>query len=234
MPARKASFIALNGVPAGAVQSLGSQLLKLSFGFDSDMQVLGVDKGRDSLTAEIVMRRERETLNFDPQANAFSTEKRYEYRRHLFTLDAASGIAETPGARRDFALFADALKRSGSGGVDLEPLVTDVGAWAREMSKLYDTAQLAQLVLDMYYAEPKLIGRYSAKTVDNRLDPNLLQEPGGAIRSLRIGFFHEGARRTVELRADAVLSCTSGDEDDLEVFFKEQRTLALKYSSVEG
>jgi hypothetical protein len=102
------------------------------------------------------------------------------------------------------------------------------------MAKLYDTAQLAQLVLDMYYAEPKLIGRYSAKTVDNRLDPKLLSETGGHIRSLRMGFFHEGVRRTVELRADTVLSCTSSDEDDLELFFKQQRELALKYSSAAG
>src|SRR5690606_22846927 len=148
---------------------VGAQLSKLSFGFDSDMQVLGVDRDRDSLTAEIVLRREREAMTFDPSANAFSTEKRYEYRRHLFTLDAASGIAQTPGAKRDFTLFTDALKRAGSGGVELQPLETDVAAWAKEMAKLYDTAQLAQLVLDMYYAEPKLIGRYSAKTVDNRL-----------------------------------------------------------------
>lgn len=234
MPVQKASFIQLSGVAAGQVQSLGAQLLKVGFGFESDMQVLGVDKARDSLTAELVLRREREALAFDPQANAFSTEKRYEYRRHLFTLDAASGIAQTPGAKRDFTLFAEALKRAGATGVELQQLETDVTSWAREMAKLYDTAQLAQLVLDMYYAEPKLIGRYSAKTVDNRLDPALLQEPGGHIRSLRLGFFHEGARRTVELRADAVLSCTSADEDDLEIFFKEQRVLALKYSSTAG
>jgi hypothetical protein len=234
MPQRKASFIRMQGVAAGQVQSLGAQLLKVVFGFDSDLQVLGVDRARDSLSAEIVLRREREALAFDPAANAFGTEKRYEYRRHFFTLDAGSGIAETPGSKRDFNLFGEALKRAGSGGVDLEPLETDVSAWAREMAKLYDTAQLAQLVLDMYYAEPKLIGRYSAKTVDNRLDPALLKEPGGHVRSLRLGFFHEGVRRTVELRADAVLSCTSGDEDDLELFFKQQRELALKYSATPG
>lgn len=234
MPQLKASFIRMSGVSAGQVQSLGAQLLKLSFGFDSDMQVLGADRERDSLSAEIVLRRERETLSYDPQANAFGTEKRYEYRRHMFTLNAQSGIAQTPGAKRDFTLFADALKRAGATGVELQPLETDVTAWARDMAKLYDTAQLAQLVLDMYYAEPKLIGRYSAKTVDNRLDPALLKEPGGHIRSLRLGFFHEGVRRTVELRADAVLSCTSGDEDDLEMFFKEQQMLALKYSTALG
>jgi hypothetical protein len=232
MPLRKASFIQFRGVAAGQTQNLASRLPKVAFGFDCDLQVLGVDRERDRLTAEVVVRREREALNFDATANAFSQEKRYEYRRHFFTLDSASGIGETPGAKRDFTLFVEALKRAGATGVELEPLAADVAAWGGEMAKLYDTAQLAQLVLDMYYAEPKLIGRYSAKTVDNRLDPALLREPGGAIRSLRMGFFHEGVRRTVELRADAVLVCSSADEDDLEIFFKEQRALALKHSSV--
>jgi hypothetical protein len=233
MPLRKASFIQFHGVAAGQVQNLAGRLPKVAFGFDCDLQVLGVDRERDRLTAEIVVRREREALAFDPAANAFSSEKRYEYRRHYFTLDAASGIAETPGGKRDFNLFAEAFKRAGVTNVELAPLAADVSAWAREMAKLYDTAQLAQLVLDMYYAEPKLIGRYSAKTVDNRLDPALLKEPGGAVRSLRLGFFYEGVRRTVELRADAVLVCSSADEDDLTVFFGEQRALALKYSTVQ-
>ena len=232
MPIRKASFIQLHGVAAGQVQNLATRLPKVVFGFDCELQVLGVDRERDRLTTEVVVRREREALAFDPAANAFSSEKRYEYRRQFFTLDAATGIAETPGGKRDFNFFSDVLKRAGITNVELGPLVTDVAAWAREMAKLYDTAQLAQLVLDMYYAEPKLIGRYSAKTVDNRLDPNLLKEPGGAIRSLRLGFFYEGVRRTVELRADAVLVCSSGDEDDLPIFFGEQRALALKYSTV--
>jgi hypothetical protein len=230
MPLRKASFIRLSGVDAGQIQALASRLPKLAFGFDSDMQVLGVDKTPTTLAVEIVIRREREALVFDPGANSFGNEKRYEYRRHFFTLDAAAAIAETPGAKRDFNLLTEALRRAGASGAELAPLEADVTAWAREMAKLYETAQLAQLVLDMYYAEPRLIGRYSAKTVDNRLDPALLKEPGGHVRSLRMGFFHEAVRRTVELRADAVLSCTSADEDDLGVFFSEQRGLALKHS----
>jgi hypothetical protein len=231
MPLRKASFIRLTGVDPGQVQGLASRLPKLAFGFDSDLQVLGVDKTPATLAVELVLRREREALVFDAGANQFASEKRYEYRRHYFHLDAAGAIAETPGAKRDFGLLAEALRRAGAGGVELAPLEADVTAWGRAMAKLYDTAQLAQLVLDMYYAEPKLIGRYSAKTVDNRLDPALLREPGGHVRSLRLGFFHEGVRRTVELRADAVLACSSSDEDDLELFFKQQRELLLQHAS---
>ena len=62
------------------------------------------------------------------------------------------------------------------------------------------------------------------------MDPKQLEELGGSLRSIRFAFFHQGVRRSVEARSNAVLSLTSADEEDLAEFSTEQERLLLKHA----
>ena len=221
----------LKGVESGALQALSTRLAKVRFDMNSDSQVIGVDRHPDKLTVEIALRREREGLAFDDAKSTLVAQKGYEYSRRLLTLDAAAGIGCTPNSKRDLAQFAELLKKCGAPQAEFLPLLVDLAAWTREFLRYSnDTAQLAQVIVDSFYAEPKLIGRFAAKTVDNRLELKLLTELAGKLRSIRLSYFYEGVRRTVEARADGVLSCTSTAEEDLEGFFDEQTRLYLKFA----
>jgi len=230
MPALKNTFARLSGFDAAQLQSTASRLTKIAFGINSEEQVLGVDVEGNRLTAEIAVRRQREVPVFNELKKALISEKRYEYRSLMCSLDSASGIVSTAGARRDLNLFAELLKRCGAGGVELGELKADLIAWSRAFLKLYDTAQLGQLVLDHFYAEPRLTGRFTAKTVDNRIDLKAVEEAPGHLKSIRFSFYHYDARRSVEARDDGVLTVSSSDDEDLEHFFGEMAKLYLKHT----
>ena len=141
-------------------------------------------------------------------------------------------IELAPGKREQYlALFAELLKRCGAGGVEIGEVKVDLIAWAREFIKLYETAQLGQLVLDRFYAEPKLTGRFTAKTVDNRIDLKAVEEAPGYLKSIRFSFYNYDARRSVEVRDDGVLSAGSSDDEELEQFFGEMARLYLKHAA---
>ena len=231
MPTLKNTFARLNGFDASALQSTASRLRKIAFGINSEEQVLGVDVEGNRLSAEIAVRRQREVPVFNELKKTLVSEKRYEFRSLLFSLDAGANIASTPGARRDLTLFAELLKRSGAGGVEIGEIKVDLIAWAREFIKIYETAQLGQLVLDRFYAEPKLTGRFTAKTVDNRIDLASVEEAPGHLKSIRFSFYHYDARRSVEVRDDGVLSAGSSDDEELEHFFAEMAKLYLKHAA---
>jgi len=226
----KNTFARLSGFDDSALQSTANRLKKIAFGLNSEEQVLGVNVTGTRLTVEVATRRERETPAFDEHEQKLVSEKRYEYRRLLFSLDTAAGVASTPGARRDLNLFAELLKRSGAGSVEFAELQVDLLAWAKDFLKLYDTAQLGQIVLDKFYAEPKLTGRFSANTVDNRIDLAAIAEAPGHLKSLRFNFYHYDARRSVEVRSDGVLTAGSSDDEELEHFFSEMVKVFLKHA----
>lgn len=233
MPVLKNTFARLGGFDAAQLQPTATRLRKIVFDINSEEQVLGIDVEGNRLSAEIAVRRQREVPVFNELKKALISEKRYEYRSLLFSLDAASGIISTAGARRDLTLFTELLKRSGAGGVELSDLKADLIAWSRAFLKLYDTAQLGQLVLDRFYAEPRLTGRFTAKTVDNRIDLKAVEEAPGHLKSIRFSFYHYDARRSVEARDDGVLSVSTSDDEDLGHFFAEMSKLYLKHAGAE-
>lgn len=225
----KASFARLKGLEAAGLQALATRLRKVRFDINSESQVLGVDTAPNRLSFELAQRRERETLNFDDSKGVLTSQKGYEFSIRYFTLDAEAGVISTPHGKRDLNNCVELLKRCGIGGAELVELRCDLLAWTRDFLHLYDTAQLGGMVIDHYYTEPKLMGRFSAKTVDNRIDLKLVAELAGKLRSIRFGFFYEGLRRSAEARTDGVLSVSSSDEDDVESFFGEQSRLFLKH-----
>lgn len=230
MPALKTAYAQLKGLDASQLAQLSTGLAKVNFGLNSDLQVIGVDRNPARLTAEVAIRRKRQVQTYDETRGALVAEERYEYRRYLFTADAEAGVISTTGASRDLPTFVELLGRAGAPGAELAALQVDLVSWANALLKHHDTAQVAQVTIDSFYAEPKLIGRFSAKSVDNRLDPKQLEELGGSLRSIRFAFFHQGVRRSVEARGNAVLSLTSADEEDLAEFNTEQERLLLKHA----
>jgi hypothetical protein len=229
----KTSYAMLKGVDAAGLAAVSTRLAKIRFGMTSDTQVLGVDRNPARLAIEAAVRKERDAPVFDDARGVLASEKRYEYKQHYFTLDAAKGVVSTPGAKRDFQVLAGLLKQAGATGVEINGVHVDLQAWIRAFTKTYDTAQLGLLVIDNFYAEPKLIGRFSAKSMDNRLELKQIEELGGSLRSIRFAFFHNGIRRMAEARADGVLSVSSADQDDLEEFADEQEKLLLKHADVQ-
>ena len=223
----KACFAKLAGVDAPSLTSLSQRLPKITFDANNDVQITGVDHRAAILSFEAAVRKKATVTSFDAGQNAVVTREDFAYRSVRFTIDAAQHVLSTPGAKRDFTLAVELLKRAGTGQAEVSDLAVDLQVWARGLTKMYEDAQLNNLVLDHFYSEPKLIGRYSAKSVDNRLELKQLDDVSGQLRSLRYSFFHYGVRRSVEARADAVLSVTTGEEDDLEHFFNEQTKLLL-------
>jgi len=229
MPNMKSTFARISGIDAGQLQSTAARMKKITFGMNSEEQVVAVDVEPNRLTAEVIVRREREVPAFDETKGALVREKRYEYRSLFFVLDTELGVVSTPGAKRDISLFAELLKRAGATAVEIADLIVDLPAWVREFMKMYDTAQLGQLVIDKLYVEPKLIGRYSAKTVDNRLDLKAIEDLPGMLKSVRFSFYHYDARRGIEARADGVLNCSSSEEEELDTFFREMVPVFLRH-----
>jgi hypothetical protein len=232
MPLRKTSFTGLSGLDAGQMQALAARLAKVTFGINSELKVIGLDRDLPRLALDLVRRVPRKVTRFDDNQNKLVSEERNEDRVFSYLLDPQAGHASTPGGRRDFNYLQAALKACGAGQVEFPELRVELVAWTKELLKMYEAAQLAQCVVDNYFVEPRLIGRFSAKTVDNRLEMPFLEEHAGRLRSIRLGFFVEGMRRTVEARADAVITLTSSDEDDLEHFADQQYKLLLKHAAL--
>lgn len=234
MPMLKRSYCRLDGVEPGAIQTIATRLRKLAFSVNSDMQTLGVDTGKDTLGVEFAVRRKQSGQVYSEAEQKFVSATGYDYKRLYFEIDAKAGIASTPGAYRDFSLLAAALKSVGASNVEAQALHIDVAGWAKELLKHHDSAQLAAIVLDDFYSEDqqKLIGRYSAKSVDNRLEPAMLKPQTGNLKSLRLSFFDAGVRKSVEVRANGVLSLTCSDEEELAPFLEQQSRLMLERSSL--
>ena len=231
MPILKTSFARIRGIGEGQLSALASRLKKVTFANHNGVQVVGLDPERDSINVELVLRSEREGRRFDDSEGKLVTEKRFEDKILYFTLDARNGVISTPQGKRDLAMFVDLLKQCGSGqGTEMVEVSVDVAAWTEAMIKMYDSAQLGNVTFEQFYVEPKMIGRFSAKTVDNRLQLEHLKDQPGRIRSLKLSFFHDGVRRSTEARADGVLTVSSGDEEDLEHFYREQRQLFLGHA----
>jgi hypothetical protein len=240
MPAIKAAFARVSGVSPTQHESLGARLPKIGFQYGEGLKVTAVDREParrgegPRLVIEAVQRTLRDARRFDDGQNKIVSERVAADRILTFDLDLESGIARTPGGFRDMRALTELLRQAG-GGKDVEEqrIAVDLLAWVKETSKLYETAQLSQVVVDGLFIEPRLIGRYIAKSVDNRLDLAYLQEVAGQLRSLRLGFFHEGVRRGVEARVDGVLSISSSDEEDAGEFFDEQRRVMLSHSTAD-
>jgi hypothetical protein len=233
MPNSKRCFARLKGVDAGQLQALSTRISKISFDINCEYKVIGVDRDFPRLSLDVVHRRPRRVRRYDDAEGKVVQEERNEDRIHEFALDAETQVISTPGGKRDFAILLDLLKRAGAGAAEVVSLQAELAPWAREIVKMYDSAQLGSLVLDSLFIEPRLIGRYSAKTVDNRLDLKFLDENAGKLRSIRLAFFVEGMRRSVEARADGVMAVSSSDMDDLEHFAGEMHRLFLKFAAVE-
>jgi hypothetical protein len=233
MPNAKRCFARLKGVDAGQLQALSNRLSKISFDLNCEYKVIGLDRDFPRISLDVVHRRPRQVRRYDDTEGKVVQEERNEDRIHEFALDAEAQVISTPGGKRDFVILLDLLKRAGVATAELVNVQAELAPWTREIVKMYDSAQLGSLVLDSLYLEPRLIGRYSAKTVDNRLDLKFLDENAGKLRSIRLAFFVEGMRRTVEARADGVVAVSSSDMDDLEHFAGEMHRLFLKFAAVE-
>jgi hypothetical protein len=227
----KACFAKLAGVEAPSLTSLSQRLPKITFDANNDVQITGVDHHAPTLSFEAALRKKATVTSFDAAENAVVTREDFSYRSVHVTLDPAQGVISTPGAKRDFNLAVELLKRAGAGQAEVAELHVDLLAWARALLKMYEDAQLASIVLDHFYAEPKLIGRYTAKSVDNRLELKQLDDMEGQLRSLRYSFFYYGVRRMAEARVDAVMSVSTGEEDEMEHFFAEQAKLMLSHTA---
>jgi hypothetical protein len=230
MPNAKTCFTRLKGVDASQLQALALRLSKISFDINCEYKVIGLDRDFPRLNLDVVARRPRTVRRFDDTQGKVVQEERNEDRIYEFALDAENGMAHTPGGRRDFTILLDLLKRSGVGAAELVNLQVELTPWTREIVKMYDSAQLGNLVMESLYIEPRLIGRYSAKTVDNRLDLKFIEENAGKLKSIRLKFFFEGMLRGVEARTDGVLIASSSDLDDLEHFARDMHKVFLKHA----
>jgi hypothetical protein len=230
MPQIKSSFARLSYTDPAQLESIAQRLRRQDFELGEGYRVIGLDRKPPALTVQVVARRLRDVRTFDEEQGKFVSQRAPADRELYFTANLQTGIATTPGARRDFTAFVELLKRAGAGrDLEAQPLLIDLHSWTLAMLKLYESAQLGQVVIDSLFVEPRLIGRYSAKSVDNRLDLDYLAKVAGQLRSVRLGMFHEGTRRTVEARADATLSITSSEEEDAEHFYDEQRVLLMDH-----
>jgi hypothetical protein len=232
MAQSKASFARLKGVEAGALQTLSTRLHKISFDINCEYKVIALDRAFPRLGLDVVQRRPRRVRRYDDAQGKVVQEERSEDRLHYFLLDAAAGVASTTGGRRDLSILLELLKRAGAGAAEIQPLAVELLPWLKELIKMYDAPQLGHLVVDNMFVEPRMLGRYTAKTLDNRLDLKFLEENAAKLRALKLGFFVEGLRRSVEARQDGVITVSSVDLDDLEHFAQEQHKLFLKHAAV--
>lgn len=230
MPLSKLCFARVSPLNVAQASSLAQRLPKLAFEQGQGSRVIGVDRAGDRLSLELVTRRLREGRRYDETSNKMVSEPVAVDRSVYFSVDFSNGLSETSGGRRDYALLIDALQRAGAGGeMEAQPLVLDLNPWCKELLRMYENAQLNGMVVDGFFVEPRLIGRYSAKTMDNRVDFEFIEQKAASLRSLRLSFFAEGLRRSVEARTDGVLAVQSGEEEDLEDFLNEQRKLFIKH-----
>lgn len=221
--------VTLGGFPSFiATQNTAPNLLRVvDFEFGEGLKCIGADVDRGNLTVELVQRRQAEVRKFDDAEDKLIIQKRVKEKVQMFTL-YPDGYATTPGSFRDFAMFSEAMRRVGFPDFEPRVVVVEMLPWVKQIAKMYPTAQLGNLVLDNVFQEPRMIGQYAAKSVDNRLDMAYLQEMAGQIKSVKVGFFHEGVRRSVEAAAKGVLTVTSSDEEDLDHFFAEQYAVLLE------
>jgi hypothetical protein len=65
-----------------------------------------------SQASSLAQRRLHEGQRYDDASNKMVAQQLASDRQVYFSIDVASGMAETPAARRDFGLLIHALKRS--------------------------------------------------------------------------------------------------------------------------
>ena len=60
----------------------------------------------------------------------------------------------------------------------------------------------------------------------------MLNPETGSLKSLRLAYFEEGVRKSVEVRATGVLSLTCSDEEELASLLDEQCQLMLDHAGL--
>jgi hypothetical protein len=231
MATERTAFARLKGLDSTRLVQVAGRLAKVTFGLNSDMRVFGLHRQPPPFTLNVVQRRPRKVTRFDDEQGKLVTEERIEDRLYSFAIDAVAGIVSTPGGRRDLSVLLALLKTCGATDAELLDLGVELLPWVKEFTRMHEHAQLGQVVVDQFFVEPRLIGRFSAKTADNRIDMKFLEEHGSRLRSIRLSFFEEGLRKSVEARSDGVIAVSSSDEDELEHFTEQQHKLFLKHSA---
>jgi len=219
----KTTHATFTGIDPVSIHNIAERLRGISFGMNSEVHVTGADVDNNTLSVEIITRKEREVPMFDEDKGVLIREMQFKYSSLFFTLNMDTNIAQTYGGARDFAVLADVCKAAGC-ELMIEPLCIDLKAWSDALLEAQNTAQFAGCVIQKHYSD-NLIGQFNAKSIDNRLHDDMLT--GQTVKSMKFSYYHYDVRVAVEVRNDATITVSCSDDESLDQMHREHVALML-------
>lgn len=231
MPSMKQTHCRLSTTDASTAKGYGNKLRRLRLVDGEGLQVVAIDNvGTPDLALDVVERKVKYLRRLDPATGKVSDVKENVDREFSVTVDLGTGLCTTPGGKRNLKLLVEMLQACGaSEELTLYPVIIDLVAFVRSILARIDGPQLGTLTLDNLYVGKQLIGRFSAKSIDHRVDLTYLESVAGQIKGIKLGWFEDGAKRTVEVRSDGTLTAGVGKDEDPEDFFEAMLTLMFRH-----
>jgi hypothetical protein len=199
---------------------LAQRLMAVSFSQTCDYKVLGYDALRGGVDFDMVYRRVKREESYNDETRVMAT--REVITDKLITFGVYSNYLKMPSystTRHIHAVLKQA--RYLDSEYQIAPFDADLVKFTREVTQL-DGVQQGRIVLDNVHIEPKLHGVYSATTVDNRVNMQFIEENRARIKSIKLAWFDEGVKISVDASNNGRLSVSCGDEDSLADVAEEQ------------
>lgn len=204
---------------------LAQRLMAVSFSQTSDYKVLGYDAMRGGIDVDMVYRRVKSVESFNDETRALETHEATADK--LITFGVYNNYLKMPScstARHIHAVLKQA--RYLDSEYQIAPFDVDLVKFTREITRL-DGVQQGRMVLGNIYLEPRLNGVYSATTVDNRVNLQFIEENRARIKSIKLAWFDEGVKISVDASNNGRLVVSCADEDSLADVAEEQGALYL-------
>jgi hypothetical protein len=185
------------------------------------------DATADSLEFEILRRWTKPVRTWVDETGEFSLENQQQEKLLEFKL--RDGIMQMP-STRSIKQLAQVMAGNGLADVPLALVNINLVDWLKATLMAHDGSQLGGLTLHGFPADNQLMGKFDAKSFDNRVHMDYISVHAHQLTSVKIGWFDDGIKHSVQVSANGKLECGCKDPDMLLDHYDRERKLMLKYA----
>jgi hypothetical protein len=188
-------------------------LPNVKFAAGCNLNVVNLSDGADEFSFTLVVRKETDFPRLLDGKRVIETINKDRFRDVTLHLDGTLELQST----RDMKLIWALVTRCGFSDLEVSGGGRDVHLlkWAKEIMEAHEFVQLGGVQIDGMRVDPTLMGRYTAKTIDNRVVMSFLEENQRNLSSVKLAWFDMGLKQTLTAHQNGTLEATCKDSEEL-------------------